>query len=109
MARQRIAAVLTACGALAAALPAQGAEAQAGAWKSLFDGASLDGWIPKIAGHPAGENYQQTFVARDGAIAVSYAGYDRFKNRFAAAEARKAELANKAKKKAAAAKAKSDK
>ena len=34
---------------------------------------------------------------------------DRFKNRFAAAEARKAELANKAKKKAAAAKAKSDK
>ena len=82
MGRQRIAAVLTACGALAAALPAQGAEAQAGAWKSLFDGASLDGWIPKIAGHPAGENYQQTFVARDGAIAVSYAGYDRFKNRF---------------------------
>ena len=82
MGRQRIAAVLTACGALAAALPAQGAEAQAGPWKSLFDGASLDGWIPKIAGHPAGENYQQTFVARDGAIAVSYAGYDRFKNRF---------------------------
>lgn len=34
---------------------------------------------------------------------------DRFKNRFAAAEARKAELANKAKKKAAAVKAKSDK
>lgn len=34
---------------------------------------------------------------------------DRFKNRFAAAEARKAELANKAKKKAAAAKAKADK
>ena len=34
---------------------------------------------------------------------------DRFKNRFAAAEARKAELANKAKKKAAAAKAKAEK
>ena len=51
-------------------------------WKPLFDGATLSGWIPKIVGSPAGENARDTFVVKDGAITVSYAGYDRFENRF---------------------------
>ena len=51
----------------AAALPASAAQAEA-AWRPLFDGKTLEGWTPKIAGYPAGENYLQTFVVRDGAI-----------------------------------------
>ena len=53
-----------------------------GKWKPLFDGRTLKGWTPKIVGHPAGVNFQDTFVVRDGAIRVSYAGYDRFGARF---------------------------
>lgn len=51
-------------------------------WKSLFDGKTLKGWIPKIVGSPAGENARDTFIVKDGAITVSYAGYERFQNRF---------------------------
>ena len=46
-------------------------------WRRIFDGRSLAGWIPKITGHPLGDNYRQTFVVQNGAIRVSYAGYDR--------------------------------
>lgn len=53
-----------------------------GRWKSIFDGKSLKGWTPKIVGHPAGDNFQDTFIVRDGAIQVSYAGYDKFAARF---------------------------
>lgn len=67
--------------AVAATLALSGA-AQAATWKPLFDGRSLTGWTPKIAGHPAGENWRDTFVVKDGAIRVSYAGYERFENRF---------------------------
>lgn len=60
-----------------------GAPAQAdGPWRRIFDGKSLAGWTPKIVGHPAGENFQDTFVVKDGAIRVSYAKYDRFAARF---------------------------
>jgi len=59
-----------------------GVEAQERGWKRLFDGRSLEGWTPKIAGRPAGENWRDTFVVADGAIRVSYANYDRFENRF---------------------------
>jgi hypothetical protein len=53
-----------------------------GPWRPIFDGRSLNGWTPKIAGHPLGDNYRDTFVVRNGAIRVSYAGYDRFKGQF---------------------------
>ncbi len=56
--------------------------APAGPWSSLFDGKDLDGWTVKIAGHPAGENYRNTFRVENGMLAVSYADYDRFDNRF---------------------------
>jgi hypothetical protein len=53
-----------------------------GAWISLFDGETLDGWTPKIRGFPLGENYRDTFRVRDGALAVSYDRYDLFGERF---------------------------
>jgi hypothetical protein len=69
---------LTAC--IGASAGAQ--EPKAGPWRSIFDGRTLDGWTAKIAKHPAGENYRQTFVADQGAIRVSYAGYDKFDSQF---------------------------
>lgn len=57
-------------------------EVHAGPWRSLFDGKTLSGWTAKIARHPAGENYRETFVADHGALRVSYAGYDKFDNQF---------------------------
>lgn len=63
---------------LAAAQPAASAER----WKPIFNGRTLDGWIPKIARHPLGDNYKDTFVVDHGAIRVSYAGYDRFAAQF---------------------------
>ena len=56
--------------------------ATAGPWRPIFDARTLDGWTPKIAGHPVGDNYRQTFVVDHGAIRVSYAGYERFNNQF---------------------------
>lgn len=58
------------------------ADQAGGTWRPLFDGRTLDGWTPKIAGHPLGEDPQRTFVVQDGAIRVSYAGYERFKGQF---------------------------
>ncbi len=57
-------------------------EVRAGPWRSLFDGKTLNGWTAKVARHPVGENYRQTFVADQGVIRVSYAGYDKFDNQF---------------------------
>ncbi|MBO9546266.1 DUF1080 domain-containing protein [Caulobacter sp.] len=71
--------------ALLLALGAGEAHAQdvkAGPWKPLFDGKTLNGWTPKIAKHPAGENYRDTFVVDHGAIRVSYAGYDTLDGQF---------------------------
>jgi hypothetical protein len=69
--------VLTLCAGAANA-----EEVKAGPWRALFDGKTLNGWIPKVAKHPAGENYQHTFVADHGVIRVSYAGYDKLDGRF---------------------------
>ncbi|MDZ4375563.1 MAG: DUF1080 domain-containing protein [Phenylobacterium sp.] len=72
--------IAAACAALAIS---GGARAYAEpAWTPLFDGQTLNGWTAKIVGHPAGENWRDTFVAADGVIRVSYAGYERFQNRF---------------------------
>jgi hypothetical protein len=57
-------------------------EVKNGPWRSLFDGRTLEGWTPKIAKHPVGENYQQTFVVDQGAIKVSYAGYSTLNGQF---------------------------
>ena len=51
-------------------------------WQPVFDGETLDGWTAKIRGYPAGENFADTFRVVDGAITVSYDGYDSFDNHF---------------------------
>lgn len=51
-------------------------------WISLFNGIDLEGWTPKFAGHPLGENYKNTFIVQDSAIKASYAEYDTFRNEF---------------------------
>lgn len=51
-------------------------------WIQLFNGKDLTGWIPKIKGYPAGENFGNTFRVEDGVIKVSYHQYDKFDNRF---------------------------
>lgn len=63
-------------------LPAQALAQKAGPWRPIFDGKTLAGWTPKIARHPLGENWHDTFIVKDGAIRVSYAGYDKFAAQF---------------------------
>ena len=58
------------------------ADASEDGWIELFDGESLDGWIPKVRGYPAGENPLDTFRVEDGAIVVSYDDYETFDDRF---------------------------
>lgn len=47
-------------------------------WISLFNGTNLDGWMIKIAKHPLGENYANTFRIEDGVLKVGYEGYPKF-------------------------------
>lgn len=56
--------------------------AEAGEWISLFNGKNLDGWTVKIAGHPLGENYADTFRVEDGVLKVEYDDYQEFGRRF---------------------------
>lgn len=51
-------------------------------WIQLFNGHDIEGWIPKIRGHAAGENYANTFRVRDGLLTVSYDGYTTFDDQF---------------------------
>jgi len=54
-----------------------------GEWIQLFNGKDLPGWIPKIKGYPAGENFGNTFRVEDGVIKVCYDQYGgKFNNRF---------------------------
>jgi hypothetical protein len=56
--------------------------AQQGKWIQLFNGRNLDGWIPKITGYEAGENFGNTFRVENGVLKVSYDQYDKFGDRF---------------------------
>jgi hypothetical protein len=53
-----------------------------GEWVQLFNGEDLDGWIVKIRGHEAGDNFGDTFRVEDGLLTVSYENYDGFDERF---------------------------
>ncbi|HEX6846283.1 MAG TPA: DUF1080 domain-containing protein [Chitinophagaceae bacterium] len=53
-------------------------------WKSLFNGKNLEGWQVKIAGHPLGENFGNTFRVENGILETRYNAYDSFSNRFGA-------------------------
>jgi len=51
-------------------------------WIPLFNGKNLDGWTVKIAGHPLGDNFADTFRVEDGIIKVAYDKYPKFDGRF---------------------------
>ncbi len=53
-----------------------------GQWRPIFDGKTLNGWVPKITRHALGDNWRRTFRVQNGAIRVSYDGYERFGGRF---------------------------
>lgn len=65
----------------AAALPATGRTEEA--WKPLFNGRDLSGWIPKVNHHPLGENWRDTFRVEDGVLRVAYDKYGQFTDEFA--------------------------
>jgi Domain of Unknown Function (DUF1080) len=68
--------------ALAAVLTLITQSAAAQEWHALFNGRDLSGWTPKIAKHPLGENYADTFRVDDGIIKVAYDRYGKFEQRF---------------------------
>jgi hypothetical protein len=51
-------------------------------WVSLFNGKDLTGWTIKIANHPLGENYANTFRIEDRILKVSYDGYEKFDKKY---------------------------
>ncbi len=53
-----------------------------GRWVSLFNGKNLDGWVAKIRGYEAGDNFAGTYRVENGVIKAAYEGYDQFNNRF---------------------------
>lgn len=80
---KRTAAVLLATVLAAAYARGEERDPQREDWLSLFDGRSLEGWVPKIRGYEAGENFARTFRVEDGVLRVVYDSYDgEFRNRF---------------------------
>lgn len=68
--------------ALVCTLVTSAAAAEDRPWVSLFNGQDLSGWTIKIAKHPLGENFANTFRVEDGILKVSYDDYDSFEGRF---------------------------
>ena len=50
-------------------------------WVDLFNGKDLNGWTVKIAGHPIGDNYANTFRVEDGILKCEYDDYNEFDGR----------------------------
>jgi hypothetical protein len=53
-----------------------------GDWVSLFNGRDLEGWTPKFAGSPLGENVLNTFRVEDGLLTASYDEYETWGERY---------------------------
>ncbi len=51
-------------------------------WISLFNGTSLDGWTPKFTGHPAGQNFADTWRVEAGTISAQYGDYPAWNGEF---------------------------
>ncbi len=51
-------------------------------WVPLFNGKNLDGWTPKISGHPLAVNFANTFRVEDGILKVSYDDYAKFDSQY---------------------------
>jgi hypothetical protein len=62
-------ALLLLAGACASVPVADPAERE---WIQLFNGENLEGWTPKFAKHPLGENFNNTFRVEDGLLEVRY-------------------------------------
>ncbi len=73
---------LAACNGAGHDRTAEAHEAAEPEWTALFNGRDLEGWIPKFAGHPAGENLRDTFRVEDGLLTVSYENYEDFDGQF---------------------------
>ena len=57
-------------------------KAEDGEWFHIFDGKSLNGWIPKFVNYPLGENYKNTFRVQDGYLTTNYDQYQSFNLEF---------------------------
>lgn len=51
-------------------------------WIQLFNGVNLEDWTAKIAKHPLGANYAETFRVEDGLLKVRYDGYQDFDQQY---------------------------
>jgi hypothetical protein len=69
--------------ALGLALTVGVARATEDGWVRLFNGQNLDGWTVKVAGHPLGVNFADTFRVEDGILKAGYEKYERFNQQFA--------------------------
>lgn len=71
------------CIVVAGACTAVGQDsAKEGEWISLFNGKDLDGWVVKIKGYEANDNYADTFRVENGILKVSYDKYPKFDGKF---------------------------
>lgn len=80
--RRHLATALCAAATLSCATAPESTAGPEPGWVALFNGENLDGWIPKIRGYEAGDNFGNTFRVEDGLLKVSYDEYDTFDNRF---------------------------
>ena len=82
-----VAAVLTVAASTATAQVAPGQDVPSRAdwcWVTIFNGKRPHRLVPKINHHPAGENWNDTFVVKDGTLRVSYEHYGgKFTDEFA--------------------------
>ena len=51
-------------------------------WIQLFNGENLEGWTIKIAKHPLGENFNNTFRVENGMMVTRYDQYESFDGEF---------------------------
>lgn len=56
----------------------QSADSHERDWIQLFNGKDLEGWTIKMAKHPLGENYNNTFRVEDGMLITRYDQYESF-------------------------------
>ena len=57
---------------------AESAAREKNVWLPLFDGKSLNGWVPKFSGYPVGENVKNTFAVRDGKLVADNSNWSHF-------------------------------
>ena len=76
------AAALLLFGACASRLRRETADPDRLEWISLFNGRNLEGWVPKFAGYPLGQNLHETFRVEEGLLKVRYDRWAAFGGEF---------------------------